>query len=181
MKPTLISSFMTDKNVASVARTSKKTVERICRAINFDKDIVLVEYGPGSGAFTKYLLSRMSLDSKLIAIEKNKKLASALRNLNDERLEVVEDSAENMRRVLKNKGIEYADYIVSGIPLSFLNPNQKTRILSDTHKTLIKGGKLLVYQASKKHEGLIQEYFRDVNSYPQPVNIPPLFVFEATK
>ena len=59
---------MTDKNVASVARTSKKTVERICRAINFDKDIVLVEYGPGSGAFTKYLLSRMSLDSKLIAI-----------------------------------------------------------------------------------------------------------------
>ena len=181
MKPTLISSFMTDKNVASVARTSRKTVERVCRAINFDRDIVLVEYGPGSGAFTKYLLSMMSLDSKLIAIEKNKKLASALRNLNDERLEVVEDSAENMRRVLKNKGIEYADYIVSGIPLSFLSPNQKSRILFDSHKTLIRGGKFLVYQASKKHEGLIQEYFRDVNSYPQPVNIPPLFVFEATK
>lgn len=165
-----------DRYVASVFPTTKRTVVKICGAIDFKKDIVIVEYGPGTGVFTEYLLSKMNENSKLIAIEKNKKLALFLENnFKDSRFKVFDDSAENVKRILKGK----AHYVISGIPLSFFSFPAKEKLMKDTYDILEENGEFLIYQFSKKSKDLIEKYFNNVSSYSQIFNIPPLFVFRA--
>jgi len=182
IKSNLAGNFLRDKNVASVFPTTKKTVSKICSSIDFEKNIIIVEYGPGTGIFTEYLLSKMNKDSKLIVIEKNKNLSFFLKNkFKDKRLRIFNDSAENIKDILKKEKIRGIDYIISGIPLSFLSSLQRDNLLKDTYNILKKGGKFLVYQFSRKSKSLITKHFDQIFSYLQIFNIPPLFVFEASK
>ncbi|MDD4466984.1 MAG: rRNA adenine N-6-methyltransferase family protein, partial [Candidatus Pacebacteria bacterium] len=106
IKSNLAGNFLRDKNVASVFPTTKKTVSKICSSIDFEKNIIIVEYGPGTGIFTEYLLSKMNKDSKLIFIEKNKNLSFFLKNkFKDKRLRIFNDSAENIKDILKKEKI----------------------------------------------------------------------------
>ena len=178
----LLFNFIKDKNVASVFPTTRKTVLKICDFINFDKDIVIVEYGPGDGVFTKYILSKINTNSKLIVIEKNKDLFFFLKNnFKDNRLKIFNDDAQNIKKILKKEKIERVNYVISGIPLSFLNNFEKENIIKDTYEILKIGGIFLVYQFSKKSEKTIKKYFIDIVFFSQIFNIPPLFIFKSEK
>src|SRR4051812_16454214 len=109
-KPTMLGAFMKDKNVASIAPTSEYCVRKILDAIEFRPHQVIVEYGPGSGAFTSALLERMAPDSLLVAIETNEDFVRELRETLGEqhpisRFKVVHDSAENALEQLHDLGI----------------------------------------------------------------------------
>ena len=178
----LAANFIKDRDVASVFPTTKKTVARICKSINFNNDIIVLEYGPGNGVFTKYLLSRITRNSKIIAVEKNKNLVALLdKKFKDRRLKIFNDSAENIKEILNSEKINKVDYIISGIPLSFLNFSEREKVVKDAYNILNDDGKFLIYQFSKKIEKLISKYFNNIHYYNQPLNIPPLFIFEAIK
>ncbi len=181
IKNSLIFNFIKDKHVASVAPTSKKNVLKICKRIDFNKDIVIVEYGPGNGVFTKYLLSKISANSKLIVIERNKGLALELLKNKDQRLKVFNDSAQNINQILEKENIEKVDYVISGIPLSFLNYQEREELVKNTYRALKNKGIFIVYQFTKKSKKLIVKYFNNIYSHIRPLNMPPLFVFEAVK
>ncbi len=180
-KNNLILNFIKDKHIASVAPTAKKNVIKICKTIDFKKDIVVVEYGPGNGVFTKYLLSKMTDNSKLIVIERNKNLALELAKNKDQRLKVFNDSAQNINQVLKKENIEKVDHVISGIPLSFLKYAEREELVKNTYQALKNKGIFIVYQFTKKSKKLIIKYFDNTYSYIRPLNIPPLFVFEGIK
>ncbi len=57
-----------DKQVASFTPTSIFGIKKVCDKIDFNKRNVIVEYGPGTGVFTRYLLDNLTPDSKLILI-----------------------------------------------------------------------------------------------------------------
>ncbi len=182
VKNTLAFNFLKDRHVASFFPTTKRTISRICKSINFERNIVIVEYGPGTGVFTKYLLSKMSEKSRIVAIEKNKQLASNIKKeIKDKRLKIINSSAENVGEILKKEGIIAVDYVLSGIPLSFLTPSQRESLLSNTYKVLKNKGKMLIYQFSKKSIRFLLSHFDSLFCYSQPLNIPPLFIFEAEK
>src|SRR4029077_6812040 len=78
---------------------------------------VIVEYGPGVGVITTEVLRRMGPDTMLIAIETNPDFVSYLRDsIKDERLHVVEGSAESVDEILRRYGQSNASYVISGIP-----------------------------------------------------------------
>jgi phospholipid N-methyltransferase len=54
--------FIRDKNVASLFPTSSFAVKRAFKTLDFAKLKVVVEYGPGEGAFTRRLLKRLAPD-----------------------------------------------------------------------------------------------------------------------
>src|SRR5690625_7517344 len=66
-----LKTFIKDKDVASITPTSMHCVRKVCTNIDFSLDFTLVEYGPGDGVFTRYLLEKMSAGSRLIIIESN--------------------------------------------------------------------------------------------------------------
>ena len=178
--------FLRDKNVASITPTSEVGVKRVCSKIDFNRENVIVEYGPGTGVFTRYLLRNMGENSRLILIELNKDFNSILSSsFQDPRVTLVNDSAENVLNTLRMYRESEADYILSGIPFSFLESDLKHRILYNTHRALRKGGKFLVYQTcfqTNNHLKVhLQKYFPKVESKYVIANIPPLRIYEAIK
>jgi len=181
-----IMNFIKDRNVASITPTSAVGVKKVCNKIDFSQNSLIVEYGPGTGVFSKYLLRQMGEDSRLILIERNRNFNSLLkRNLKDPRVVLVHDSCENVLETLRACKESEADYIISGIPFSFLDSDLKHRILYNTHRALKKGGKFLVYQTcfqTNNHLKVhLQQYFPVVNSKYELANIPPLRTYEAIK
>ncbi len=178
---TYIKNLIFDKDIASIAPSSRYGVKRLCKKIDFSKENVIVEYGPATGVFTFPILEKMCKNSKLIAIEKNRNFAKQLRGRNMPGLIVEEGNAQDIRRILRKHGIEKADYVLSGIPLSFFDKHSKEKLMKETYMCLRPEGKFLVYQFSSKSGKYLQKQFDHVIREFEVLNIPPLSIFEAIK
>lgn len=178
----LIKNFIKDRFVATVAPSSKFVLRRICNAIDFSKDITLVEYGPGTGVITKAILEKMSSKSKLIAIEKNKNLCSCLRKIKDSRLKIINGDVLEIDKLLKNvMKKEKADYVVSGIPFSLYKKENRALLIEKTDAILSDVGRFIVYQFSPIVKSHLICQFANIKTSFEPINIPPLFIMEASK
>jgi len=181
-----LKNFITDKYVASLTPTSRAAVEKVCNKMDLNDRKVVVEYGPGTGVFTGTLLNYMTGNSRLIAIERNENFCHILqKHLLDPRLEIINDCAENVLDILKECKEAEADYILSGIPFSFLTPDARVRILNDAYAALKVGGKFLAYQNFfqlpeflKNH---LEDIFQNVKTKYVLQSFPPLVLFEAVK
>lgn len=184
---TYLKNLSSDINIASVTPTSSFGVNRICRSIDFERAQVIVEYGPGGGVFTRYILDHMHDNATLIAIETNPNFARSLEEqVHDPRLRVVQDSAENVLNILNRFGLDHADYIISGIPFSLFSEKLKDRILDNTKQALGDTGKFLVYQfllsmprPKTDIKRKLSEHMRIVRKDFELRNVPPLRIYEA--
>ena len=177
-----IKNFLTDKNVASITPSSAACVKHVCKKIDFDRELIIFEYGPGTGVFSRYLLDHMTKDSKLILIELNNNFVEKLREeFVDKRVHIFDDSAEEVGAIAENLRITNADYVLSGIPFSFLEDDQKLNILRQTYDLLRVGGEFLAYQTSGHLKDPIRKIFGQVHTELELLNIPPMLVYEAVK
>ena len=187
-----LKNFFSDKNVASITPTSKTCVKRICDRMDLENAKVVVEFGPGGGVFTKYLLKKIRPDAKLIAIEINEKFYNNLKEIpefkKDERMHLIKGSAEDARQILDDLGIEHTDYIISGVPFAFFEADLKRRIIKAATDILKPGGSFFIYQffppVYKKGESLkmyLEEKLSLKGKYFELPNIPPLYVYQAVK
>lgn len=176
-----LKSFFKDKDVASVTPTSKFCVQRVCQPINFEKGITVVEYGAGTGVFSKYLLDHMTADSKLAVFETNPLLFEKLKEIDDPRISFFKESVEFVNEVVPVEIVGNTDYIISGIPFSFLDEDTKSSILSQSLQLLRGGGKFLAYQTSGHLKEPLRETFGNVKTDWEWRNIPPMTVYEAEK
>ncbi len=174
-----IKNFIKDRQVASITPTSRFTIGRVCAYIDFSRDIRIVEFGPADGVFTRFILEKLSPASEIIAIETNRNFADALNGLHDDRLTVVNKSAEDVREILESKNWKRADYIISGIPFSFLNEELKHRILKDSADMLAEDGRFLGYQTSSHLKPYLSEHFPSVETEMEYLNLPPMCIYIA--
>ena len=84
------------KTVGTLRRSSKYLCEEMCKHIDFQNGDRIIELGSGDGVITHYLLDGMKPDAKLLAFEIHKEFCTQLEAIDDERLEVVKDSAEHV-------------------------------------------------------------------------------------
>ena len=178
---TYLKSFLKDKNVASVTPSSRRCVKHVVRKMDLSRPVVVVEYGPGTGVFTRYMLSKMQHDALLIAFETNPDFVAKLRAIDDLRLDVRHDSVEHVKELLGAQFMGKVDYIVSGIPFSFLEEDQKRDLLSQSRELLREGGTFLAYQTSKHLKEPLREAFGNVKTEFELFNIPPMVIYEAQK
>src|SRR5947209_11300266 len=124
-------------------------VDEVLKQIDWKEARVIVEYGPGVGAFTKKVLERMRPDATLIALEINPEFYKFLNgSLQDPRLHLVQESATEIDKVLARFGFSQVDYVISGIPFKTLPDGLRDRIVRKTHSVLRPEGSFLVYQFS---------------------------------
>jgi len=143
--------FRHPRMLGSIVPSSRFLIEKLLAPVDWNRARVFVEYGPGVGGITAEILRRMRPDARLVAIEMNPEFARYLRStLKDDRLAVFETSADSVLEVLRELGLDKADYIVSGIPFSSMTPADRERILGRTLAALEPQGSFLVYQFSTR-------------------------------
>src|SRR5690554_6025924 len=108
-----LKTFIKDKDVASITPTSMHCVKKVCTNIDFSKDFTLVEYGPGDGVFSRYLLEKMSPGSRLILIEANANFVAHLSDtIQDPRVQIHNILAGDVEEALPPELIGNVDYVL---------------------------------------------------------------------
>jgi phospholipid N-methyltransferase len=173
--------FRHPKMLGSIIPSSRFLTARLLRSVDWPRAKVVVEYGPGVGTFTSEILRRLPEDGRIIAIEMNREFAAYVRkSLRDPRLEVVTGSAAEVESVLAKRGIEKADYVISGIPFSTIPEEVREQILQHTRSVLDPAGAFLLYQFSPKVLPDLRRIFSHVSTSFEPLNVLPAQVFHCT-
>ncbi|ABX41344.1 class I SAM-dependent methyltransferase [Lachnoclostridium phytofermentans] len=164
--------------IGAIAPSGKYLAYRMIREIDFKNAKYIIEYGPGTGAFTEKILSRVNNNTIVILIERNKEFYNSLNKLYGYKKNViiVNDSAENIDIILKRYSVSEVDYIVSGIPFASLPKNVSRRILMKTSDLLKHRGKFITFQYTLFKLRFIKKYFREVNYSKVFINFPPAYV-----
>lgn len=139
MKQKLKTAFAFTKNLfttGAITETSEKVEKEICRHIPPKENSIVLEFGMGHGNITKSILKHISKTSKVFAFEVNSDFCDYVRkNIKDDRLIIINDSAENIKKHLHSK----ADSIISSIPFTFLSKYQSEKVLRDSYELLEDG------------------------------------------
>ena len=170
------------KQVGSIIPSSRFMINEILKNIDFEKAKCIAEYGPGTGVITKEILKRARKDAKVLCFEINKKFCTHLKKkIKDERLIVINDSAENIRRHVKRLGIKNIDFIISSLPFSVLSKERRMSIVMETKNTLNQEGKFVLYQYLNNFRKYLKSCFPKISTRFIPLNIPPCFVYVCEK
>jgi len=170
------------KQIGAVAPSSRFLVNKMCNKIDFESAKVIVELGPGTGVFTKEILKRATKDAKIFVFELNEDFYHVLgKKFKDKRLILVNESAELMQVILTEHNVEHVCAIVSSLPLTVIPEPVKSNIVKASHDVLKKNGIYVQYQYTLNAKKLVEQYFGKLNLKFSLINIPPAFIYIATK
>ena len=121
--------------VGSIIPSSRVLIEKMLAPVDWDNTRLFVEYGPGVGTFTRPILDRLGPDATLVTIDTNPDFTRYLKeSIDDPRLVAVTGSAADVDKILADRGLGDADYVVSGLPFSTLPPGVGDDIAEATAK-----------------------------------------------
>jgi len=193
--------------MAAVAPSSRRLGDAMVRGLDLAAARTIVEYGPGTGTFTRAVLDRLDTawfatpdradtdpaasPRRFIAIEFNKTMAEILQHAHPE-VTLVNDSAENVASICDARGIRpgEVDVILSGLGWPSFDDGFRTRTLEATAAMLRPGGEFrtfgyhvgLLMRGAWHFRSEVRRLFREVH-IGRIVwgNMPPAFVYRCIK
>jgi len=170
------------KMVGAMSPSSRYLAQKMLKNIDFKKSKVLVELGPGTGVFTKKILAAMNPDAKLLVFELNDNFYNALqKEITDERMILIHDSAEYIQKYLNEAELLCADYIISSLPLANFPNKLKANILDASYDALKNHGKYIQFQYSLNSRKELEACFESVDISFTALNFPPAFIYTCEK
>lgn len=168
--------------VGSIIPSSRFTIAKMLAPVNWGECKVFVEYGPGVGTFCRPVLDRLRRDGELIVIDTNPLYIDYLRaTITDSRFTPVLGSAADVEEIVRARGHEYADYVLSGLPFSTLPDGIGPAIAAATYRVLRPDGAFLVYQFTSRARDFMARHFRKIDSGFELLNILPCFLYWGWK
>ncbi len=161
--------------------SSRFLTKQMLKNIDFNKARVLVEFGPGNGIITKHILNKMHKNAVLICFEINEEFFNQLQKIDDNRLIITNQSAENIELFLKAKKLQSVDCFISSLPLSIIPKDLSINILQKSKKVLTKNGIFIQYQYSLYFHKIFKQIFGKNNVLLgfELLNIPPAFIYRC--
>ena len=168
--------------VGSVIPSSRVLIDKMLGPVDWANTKLFVEYGPGVGTFTRPILDRLEPDARLVTIDTNPDFTRYLmQSIEDPRLIAVNGSAADVEKLLAERNLGQADYVLSGLPFSTPPPGVGDAIAEATSNVIRPGGAFLVYQFSPKVRDFIAPHFAPIKRGFEWVNVPPATLFWAYK
>lgn len=180
-KRNFLKEFFKDKQmVGAISPSTRFLGEKMLSTVDFEKERVLAELGPGTGVFTDLIIAKMHPEAKLLVFELNESFCNSLKNrINDPRVQVIHDSAENISNYL-NDG-EHCDVVVSSLPLMVFPQELRQNVVQASYDSLRKDGKYVQFQYSLQSKKLLESVFKTVKVKFTLKNFPPAFVYTCQK
>ncbi|WP_336973033.1 class I SAM-dependent methyltransferase [Sphingobium aromaticiconvertens] len=165
--------------VGSAFPASRWLVRRMLEPIDWTGMKLFVEFGPGTGAFTRAVLSRLpAADAALLALDTSPAFVDHLTtSIDDRRLHAVCAPAADVTAILRERGLPPADCILSGLPFSTLEPAEADRTMRTSRAILAPHGIFCAYQMRRAIEPLLKINFGAVHAAYEWRNIPPCHLY----
>ena len=177
---TFLKNFLQNpRQIGSVIPSSNSLSKKMVEQIDFNGAESIIELGPGTGPYTKLILERKRDITKYVAFEKNEDMRRIL-NSKFQNINLYED-AVRLRETIDGIGIHNVDYIVSGLPFTVLDKEDRNTILKQSYDSLKDGGKFITYQYSLDLYNHLKTQYSNVKVKVVPFNIPIAFVYVCTK
>ncbi|MBA62288.1 MAG: ribosomal RNA adenine dimethylase domain-containing protein [Planctomycetaceae bacterium] len=187
---TIFHEFLKAPNkVGAVVPSSRYLATAMLDQLNWDTLKNVVEYGPGTGAISKYLLQRVGDHQNLFAVELNESFIPVLNDRLPE-LQVFNESVGDIRQICDRQGIDWVDGIISGLPWTAFPESLQEELLSATLRVLAKGGQFITFaylhglplQNARRFRSRLKETFSKVTISPVVWrNIPPAIFYSCRK
>jgi phosphatidylethanolamine/phosphatidyl-N-methylethanolamine N-methyltransferase len=191
----MLREFLADPlGTAAVAPSSQALAHRMLEGLDFAHIQSIVEFGPGTGVFTKATLDRCTESPhpsrQFLAIERNLRLASELSENLPGGVRIVHGDAREVQSLCAQHSLPPVDLVVSGLGWPSIPQSPRDAILEATHAVLRPGGE---FRTFGYHIGLCMPgawAFRKTCSRLfasmtiSPVvwgNMPPAFVYRCIK
>lgn len=175
--------------IGAVWPSSASLADAMVAGIDWRGVDAVLEYGPGTGAFTAQILAAMRPEARLLAIEQNAELAEVMRSKFPQ-VTVVEDSVEQVRAICDQHGITEVQAIVSALPWAAFPEARQTRLLEAMMTVLSPAGEFatfaypqgLLVPAGRRFRRKLSEFFPSVEKSPTVFrNFPPAFVYRCRR
>ncbi len=179
-----------NKTTGAFAPSSRELADAITDLAQLRGARAVAEYGPGNGVFTEVILQKLDPGAFFVSLEVNPHLVAATRK-RCPRANVVQDSAANVGKYLREAGHDSCEVIISGLPWTRFGEGLQDEILNATHEALAPGGRFLTFAYAMSPmipsgrrflAGKLPAKFAKVRRVgPIWKNVPPCFVYIATK
>ena len=175
--------------VGAVAPSSPLLAREMVLQAGVREASTIVEFGPGTGAFTREILACARPGARFLAIERNPALARLLQQELPS-VRIFEDSVENLGALHREEGIDQVDCILSGLPWAAFAEDLQDRLLGEAWKALAPGGRFVTFAylqglllpAGRRFARKIRDRFGQVTRSPVVWrNLPPAFVYRCTR
>jgi phospholipid N-methyltransferase len=164
--------------VGAILPTSRRTVRDMLDMADFERARTVVELGAGTGVYTGEVIARLRPDARFLAFEVDPNLIATLSGrIEDPRLQVINDSAENVGDYLDGAKV---DVVVSGLPFTSLPPPVKRNVFGAMRSVLAPDGVMVAIQYSTMAQRDLESHFASVRRRVSPVNVPPAFLFRCS-
>lgn len=173
--------------VGSIIPSSGWLGDSMLSGLDLSKMQTIVEYGPGTGAFTRKIYPQLHAGCAFIGVESNPMFADHLSH-EFNGIHIIKDYACQVKRYIKRHETS-VDLVVSGLPFSLMKWDVVEQTIIDTADILKEGGhfRTFVYAhmmyASKirKLNRLLQDNFSEVTKEVVMRNIPPAITLKCVK
>ena len=175
--------------IGAIAPSSQGLADSMVKEIDFSAADVIVEYGPGTGVFTKHILSKKNKNTVFFALELNETM-NRIASQNVPEVTIFQDSASQIKSYLKQYNKDCADAIISGLPWAAFSEQLQDEILTETVNSLPENGIFttfaylhgLILPSGSRFRKKLKQHFSSVEVSPIVwKNLPPAIVYWCKK
>jgi len=173
----------------SITPSSRHLARTIVEGLDLRNAEAVLEYGPGTGVFTEFVLRELRPDAKFAAIELNPHFAESFKYRYPDVL-LFEDSVANVEGLCERAGVQSVDCVVSGLPWATFSESLQVKCLDAMMRVLKPGGRFATFSyvhslaltGSRRFANRLPEYFKSVSKSPVVWrNLPPAFVYRCRR
>jgi phosphatidylethanolamine/phosphatidyl-N-methylethanolamine N-methyltransferase len=173
------------KTVGAVAPSSRALAHAMLAPIDFGAARVIVEFGPGTGAFTAGIARRMATHCRYLGIELNPRFVHELRR-RFPGLDFVQGNVADFAGILADHRISGVDAVICGLPWATLPISLQETVFAAMRAALAPGGLFITFgylqgllmPGARALRRRLRREFADVRQ-TSPVwgNVPPAFAY----
>jgi phospholipid N-methyltransferase len=179
--------------VGAVAPSSSALAEEMVKGTGLERARAVVEFGPGTGSFSRVIREGLAPGAKFFVIEKSAAMAERFRKTLPG-VQMYLGSASDVPELCRIEGLSghsCVDVVYSGLPFASFAEDVQRTILERTVQVLRPGGMLVTFAyagfsamtaGGRRFRKSLPKYFSDVKTSGVVWrNAPPAFVYRCVK